>query len=131
VLVGLDCIIAAQADGSHLFDRVRRGLKGDLDATRYGLPFVGDNNFMIDRIDEVMSLPETVVWYARIAPDDLPRKGSCRLTVGIDRVDNSKTTSYLYAPIESGGSEPPDSAWTWTPREPVMTALIKGTCKYE
>ena len=47
VLVGLDCLIGAQADDVDLLDRVRRGLKGELDATRYGLPFVGDNNFLI------------------------------------------------------------------------------------
>ena len=121
VLVGLNCIIGAQADDRNLFDRVRSGLKGELGITRYGFPFVGDNNFMIDRIDDVTSPPETVVWYARMGSDDPPRKGSCRLTVGIDRADNSKTTSYLYAPIESGQSEPPDLAWTWTPREPAVT----------
>jgi CRISPR-associated protein Cas5t len=121
VLVGLDCIIGAQSGDVALFDRVRKGLKGELDVTRYGLPFMGDNNFLIDRIDEVTAPPETVVWYVRMQPDDPPRKGSCRLPVGIDRADNSKTTSFLYAPVESNASEPPDLAWTWTPREPVVT----------
>src|SRR2546425_5352889 len=37
VLIGLDCIIGTQSDDVHLFDRVRRGLKGELDVTRYGL----------------------------------------------------------------------------------------------
>jgi CRISPR-associated protein Cas5t len=105
----------------NLFDRVRRGLKGELDTTRYGLPFAGDNNFLIDRIDEVTAPPETVIWYARLQPDAPPRKGSCRLPVGIDRADNSKTTSFLYAPIENSSSEPPESAWTWIPREPAAT----------
>jgi CRISPR-associated protein Cas5t len=121
VLVGLDCLIGAQTDDVNLLDRVRRGLKGELDATRYGLPFVGDNNFLIDRIDEMAAPPETVIWYARMQPNDPPRKGSCRLPVGIDRADNSKTTSFLYAPIENSSSEPPELAWTWTPREPAAT----------
>ena len=121
MLVGLDCIIGAQSDDVALFDRVRKGLKGELDATRYGLPFMGDNNFLIDRIDEVTAPPEVVVWYVRMQPDDPPRKGSCRLPVGIDRADNSKTTSFLYAPVESSLPEPPDLAWTWAPREPAAT----------
>jgi CRISPR-associated protein Cas5t len=43
------------------------------------------------------------------------------LPVGIDRADNSKTTSFLYAPVEHNSSEPPELAWTWTPREPAAT----------
>jgi CRISPR-associated protein Cas5t len=121
VLVGLDCVIGAQSDDVNLFNRVRRGLKGELDVPRYGLPFAGDNNFLFDRIDEVTTPPETVIWYAHMQPDDQPRKGSCRLPVGIDRADNSKTTSFLYAPIETNSSEPPELAWTWTPREPAAT----------
>ena len=120
VLVGLNCIIGVQSDDSNLCDRVRRGLKGELDVIRYGLPFAGDNNFLFDSIDEVAVPPETTVWYARMQPDDPPRKGSCRLTVGIDRADNSKTTCFLFAPIDSNTAEPPDLAWTWTPRVPAV-----------
>ena len=87
VLVGLNCIIGVQYNDNNLCDRVRRGLKGELDVIRYGLPFAGDNNFLFDSIDEVAVPPETTVWYARMQPDDPPRKGSCRLTVGIDRAD--------------------------------------------
>ena len=45
--------------------------------------------------------------------DDRPVRGSYRLTVGIDRADNSKTTSFLYAPVEEPITEPPLEAWTW------------------
>jgi len=118
VLVGLDCIIGVQSTDTDLFDRVRKGVKGELEIKRYGLPFAGDNNFLIDRIQEVTEPPEETAWYARMQPDDPPRKGSCRLTVGIDRADNSRTTSFLFAPVGASSSEPPDAAWTWTPREP-------------
>jgi CRISPR-associated protein Cas5t len=118
VLVGLDCIIGIQSEDADLFDKARKGLKGELGAVRYGLPFAGDNNFLINRIDEMTNPPETTVWYARMQPDDAPRQGSCRLTVGIDRADNSKTTSFLFAPVKTNSSEPPNLAWTWTPREP-------------
>jgi CRISPR-associated protein Cas5t len=120
VLVGLDCILGVQSTNVDLFERLRKGLKGDLETTRYGLPFAGDNNFLIDRIHEVPTPPEATAWYARMQPEDPPRKGSCRLTVAIDREDNSKTTSFLFAPVEFSSSEPPDLAWTWTPRKPSV-----------
>ncbi|MCX5962056.1 MAG: hypothetical protein NT070_02625 [Cyanobacteria bacterium] len=53
-------------------------------------------------------------------PDDQPMKDSYRLTVGINRADNSKTSGFLYAPIEQPTIEPPTEAWTWTPREPAI-----------
>jgi CRISPR-associated protein Cas5t len=118
VLVGLDCIVGVQSSDADFLDRVRKALKGELKIKRYGLPFAGDNNFLIDRIQEMAAPAEATVWYARMQANDPPRKGSCRLTVGIDRADNSKTTSFLFAPVETASSEPPDLAWTWTPREP-------------
>ena len=122
VLVGLNAILGIRSEDGNLFDRVRKGLKGELDVQRYGLPFAGDNNFLFDRIDELAAPPASTIWYARMQPDDPPARGSCRLTVGIDRADNSKTTSALYAPVVSGSPEPPETAWTWTPREPVRQA---------
>jgi CRISPR-associated protein Cas5t len=114
-LVGYDGIIGVQAEDTNLFERVNKGLRGELEESRYGLPFAGDNNFLFDRIDVVDEPPETTRWYTPIQPDDAPRKGSCRLTVGIDRADNSKTTNYLYAPTVESGKYPPGAAWTWTP----------------
>jgi CRISPR-associated protein Cas5t len=118
LLIGFDAIIGVQSEEDGLFDRVRRGLSGELDEPRYGLPFAGDNNFLFDRIDVVDEPSTPTFWYTRIQPNDPPRKGSCRLTVGINRADNSKTSSFLYAPLEEALSSPPDTAWTWTPHPP-------------
>jgi CRISPR-associated protein Cas5t len=117
LLVGLDMILGVKAS-EELLERVRQGLKGELEQPRYGLPFAGDNNFLFDRIDILDRVPE-VFWYVQMQPDDPPMRGSYRLTVGIDRADNSKTTSFLFAPVETPSSQPPENAWTWTPREPV------------
>jgi CRISPR-associated protein Cas5t len=119
-LVGLDLVLGIQAEPD-LLDRVKKGLQGDLDQPRYGLPFAGDNNFLFDRIDS-LETPLPTLWYVRMQPDDPPMRGSYRLTVGIDRADNSKTTSYLYAPMDIPLTEPPDYAWTWTPRQPTEVA---------
>jgi len=116
LLVGLDMIIGIR-EFEGLFDRIRQGLRGELNDRRYGLPFAGDNNFLFDRIDIVNELPLTH-WYEQMEFDSVPRKRSQRLTVGIDRIDNSKTTSYLFAPISEPSIHPPESAWTWTPKQP-------------
>jgi CRISPR-associated protein Cas5t len=116
LLVSLDMMLGVQAN-SELIERVKLGLRGELKEPRYGLPFAGDNNFLFDRID-VLSEPAVAYWYVQMQPDDQPLRGSYRLTVGINRSDNSKTTSHLYARLESPSSTPPDIAWTWTPREP-------------
>jgi CRISPR-associated protein Cas5t len=116
LLVGLDIIIGIQ-EFEGLFDRIRQGLRGELNAQRYGMPFAGDNNFLFDRIDIIDSQPLTH-WYEKMEVDSAPRKKSQRLTVGIDRLDNSKTTSHLFAPIAEPSIKPPDNAWIWTPKNP-------------
>jgi CRISPR-associated protein Cas5t len=119
VLVGLDMVLAIQAE-PELLERVKQGLRGQLDEPRYGLPFAGDNSFLFDQID-VLDEMLPVVWYVQMQPDDSPVRGSYRLTVGIDRADNSKTSSYLYTPIEVPSIDPPPHAWTWVPKEPALT----------
>lgn len=118
-LVGLDIVLGIQTTDPTLIERVTQGLQGELNQSRYGLPFAGDNNFLFDRID-VLSSPSPTRWYVRLNPGDSPLKESYRLTVGINRADNSKTTSYLYAPMETAVDEPPEPAWTWTPKEPIV-----------
>jgi len=118
LLVGYDGMIGVQSEDGGLLELARKGLRGELDSPRYGLPFAGDNNLLIDRID-FLDEPLPVHWYARIQPDDPPRKRSCRLTVGINRTDNSRTTSLLCAPLAESQRRPPETAWVWTPTEPI------------
>lgn len=119
LLVGLGCMLAVEApEELGLFDLVRRGLRGDLPRS-YGLPFAGDNNFLFDQIEAFAKAPTKSRWYTPIKPGESPRKGSCQLTIGINRTDNSKTTSELFAPSDETSETPPDEAWIWTPKEPV------------
>lgn len=120
-LVGLDFVLGIQTPDPKILERVILGLRGELNQSRYGLPFAGDNNFLFDRID-ILDSPLPAFWYVKMQPDDPPLRGSYRLTVGIDRADNSKTTSHLYAPLKEATNEPPNLAWTWTPKEPAVTA---------
>ncbi|MCS6913775.1 MAG: type I-MYXAN CRISPR-associated protein Cas5/Cmx5/DevS [Myxococcales bacterium] len=115
VLVCLRVLVGAETEDEALLGRIQRGLRGELDEPRYGLPFAGDNNFLFDRID-VLPAPEPAHWYTPVQPGEPPRRGACRLTVGIDRTDNSRTTVALVAPLREAVAEPPPEAWIATPR---------------
>lgn len=114
MLVDYDGVIGVQTSGEDLRELVGKGLRGELEKGRYGLPFAGDNNYLYDNIEIVDEPPAGTTWYARFGPDESPRKGTCRLTIGIDRTDNSRTTTSVFAPTPVLS----DSVWTWTPAEP-------------
>lgn len=119
LLVGFECVLGVRAE-AELLARVERGLRGQLtgtDSARYGLPFAGDNNLLFDRID-FLAEPLPAIWYAPVARDAEPRRGSCRLTVAIDRHDSAATRSPLFAPTSEPTAAPPDDAWVWCPRAP-------------
>ena len=85
------CGAVVALDGNpDLEDRVRRGLRGEFNAGRYGLPFLGDNAFLLDRMEELSAPPEAH-WYERVmeASPDGPRPRTTRLTILIDRADLS------------------------------------------
>jgi CRISPR-associated protein Cas5t len=114
VLVGVRAMIAVDAPEAGEFEtRIIRGLRGELNEGRYGLPFLGDNNFLVDRL-EITGASRRARWYQRVDPGDKqgPRMGVTRLTTRIDRADMSRTRSALYAPIDVPTIEPPDGAWT-------------------
>ncbi len=112
-LSGLRAVVALRADDD-LAHQVVRGIAGDFAERRYGVPFLGDNAFLIDRL-EILSESCPVRWYERVTPDSDsgPRDRTTRLTTLIDRADLSRTASSLFAPQTSvTGNEPPPLAWT-------------------
>ncbi|WP_233579158.1 type I-MYXAN CRISPR-associated protein Cas5/Cmx5/DevS [Tautonia sociabilis] len=111
--------------------RIRRALDRDAPQSRrtYGLPFLGDNAFLIDKI-EICEEPRTALWYCRVRSHVGAVPHSTRLTTWIDRRDMSRTRSDLFAPAEPAGESIPDDAWTAIepPPEPapVRTSKKKG-----
>jgi CRISPR-associated protein Cas5t len=86
-------------DGNPDLERqVREGLSGLAPASgaRYGLPFLGDNAFLIDRIT-LLDRPVQAHWYCRITDEDEAglKPYTTRLTIWIDRQDMSRTRSAL------------------------------------
>ncbi|BAZ33833.1 CRISPR-associated protein DevS (plasmid) [Cylindrospermum sp. NIES-4074] len=120
ILVNLDCMIAIRNPDHVLIDRIQRGLAGEFNGERYGLPFAGDNSFLFNDINIFDKPPEETYWYVQTKSDEQINSGSCRLTVSIDRTESSKTTSLLYAPESQKRTYPPDNAWTWTPKKPEL-----------
>ncbi len=82
-------------------------------SARYGLPFLGDNAFLIDRL-EAREIPPVSHWYCHLHHDDVSGSipHTTRLTIWIDRQDMSKTRSALFAPRQDATAEIPVEAWT-------------------
>src|SRR5262249_40063862 len=78
----------------------------------YGLPFLGDNSFLLDRL-EVRSHIPAAHWYERVteAGGSGPRPHTARLTILIDRAEVARTTSALFAPTGAATHEIPNAAW--------------------
>jgi CRISPR-associated protein Cas5t len=115
-LSGLDAYICLR--GNAEFEKhVKEGLRNGGQWApgghfRYGLPFLGDNSFMIDILKEESS-PGLAHWYSRSIRDvsDMNER-QCRLTVWIDRNDIAQTRAVLYAPLKDAVAEIPELAWT-------------------
>lgn len=109
-LSGIHAYIAVRGD-EELEGRIVRGLAGETDRS-YGLPFIGDNSFLPDRL-EAAEHPEPARWYVRIdeADEEGVREDITRLTVIIDRIKMENTRSALFAPQQVPSAEIPERAW--------------------
>lgn len=96
---------------ANLENQIRNGLSGN-SARTYGLPFLGDNNFLISKLEPVTTLLPAR-WFERVTsePKEGLPKGVTRLTIAIDRQDMSRTRSALFAPLSEPSETIPDNAW--------------------
>lgn len=110
-LSGIDACIAVRGDGG-FESALAEALKSPVSASPvYGIPFLGDNAFLVDRVDLLETSPDAH-WYVRLRPEDEGiLEGVCRLTVWIDRMDSSKTVAPLFYPEGKKSAEIPDGAW--------------------
>jgi CRISPR-associated protein Cas5t len=109
LLCGLQALIVVQAD-EDFEDIIRRGLRGERNGARYGLPFLGDNNFTLDRLDLVEPRPAAWLVLSDAGRGEPPRAGTTRLTTFIDRVATIGTRSTLFCPRAASSIEPPEAA---------------------
>jgi CRISPR-associated protein Cas5t len=112
VIVDLVFLVGVQAE-PWLLDRIVKGLNGELGEERYGFPFAGDNNFLFDSV-ELFESPPMARWYYPLQEGERPNRGACRLTIWIDRQDNSKTQTEVFVPSDFV-LQPPELAWIELP----------------
>lgn len=116
-LADLRAIVALDFPANPEIETAIRGALGEdfpKPSRRYGLPFVGDNAFLIDKL-KVCREPVAAFWYRRLGAEDDdsgPVPFSTRLTIWVDRQDMSRTKSALFAPLGPKSEEIPDAAWT-------------------
>jgi len=111
-LTNFRAVVALEAEPD-ITSAIRASLGGTHSSDRFGLPFLGDNSFMPDRIEPIGAA--RVHWFEEIGPEDTGedlRPGVTRLTQWIDRADMSRTRSALYAPTTEAVITPPEKAWT-------------------
>ena len=90
-------------------ERARKGLRGEI-KREYGLPFLGDSNFLPDRIT-VCEVPPPSYWFVPIREGSgkIPHQNVGRLTITVDRADSSRTRSGLFGPVFEKAT--PEAAW--------------------
>ena len=103
-------------DNPELAERVRDGLRAEHNPSRYGLPFLGDNNFLIDVLREETDR-QPAHWYEMTTENDAEahRPRTTRLTIAIDRQKMSDTTSGLFFPCSEPELAIPERAWVSLP----------------
>ena len=103
-------------DNPELEERVRDGLRGRHNSSRYGLPFLGDNNFLIDVLREEQDR-RPAHWYEKINEEDDHglQLRTTRLTITIDRQNMANTTSALFFPDREQRRDIPENAWVTLP----------------
>lgn len=114
-LIGLNTMIGVRTNLTGFVKKIFMGLSGEIE-NRYGLPFAGDNNYLFDFIEIYEKAIYPATWYYPVSPDEIPETETVRLTVGIDRLDNSNTTAPLFAVTKEKSVHPPPNAWVWTPK---------------
>jgi CRISPR-associated protein Cas5t len=108
ILCDVHAVVVVDAE-AELEEAVHRGLRGGLVTGRYGLPFLGDNNFTPDRLDPLTPIPTR--WYTLAGGrPGRPRPGTTRLTTYIDRASMAGSRSALFAPEDRAEDRPPETA---------------------
>lgn len=125
--------IVALDGPADLEDAVRRGLRGEGPTNRYGVPFLGDNAFLLDRLEEIVRLSDrfpSLRWYERLGAETTKtRQRATRLTILIDRADLSKTESALFAPSGPLLADDPPPAAAWVEIKPPQPEIAQPAAK--
>ena len=108
VLVGVEGYIGL--NHPELEDLVHKGVNTPSALSYWGIPFLGDNNFFVERID-TCEQPEPCLWLCPLANGLTPNnRRLLYLTVWTDYADSTRSKSMLFYQ-EKTDAEPPEAAW--------------------
>lgn len=112
-LMNLSAVVAVAADAD-ICCEIERAVEGTSEKRRYGLPFLGDNSFLIDVLTTDARATGPAWWLSPVTEAESSHHVTdmtTRLTTWIDRADSSKSRSGLFAPLKEPSGSPPESAW--------------------
>ncbi len=113
-LSGFDAYLCCRGDDA-IEDRVRTALRGeDLAGAppRYGIPFLGDNNFILDIAREEVQPAHTARWLRPLSSDEPQEETNrFRLTCSIDRAGTVGTRASLFVWTAFCCPSPPENCW--------------------
>lgn len=124
----LICIREAPELVAQIRQALAQGLEAPLlaEAPRYGIPFLGDNNFMIDVLQEEFAPLSERYWLVksnlRQSLDTIKRPQRYRLPVWIDRAFMPGTQSELFELTEMATTEIPADQHCWIQVGPPILA---------
>lgn len=104
-LVDVELILGVMAEDEFV-DLLRGGIRGEHD-DRYGLPFLGDNNYFLEVLEEIPEPPSSTTWYVP-SPGNEWVHGAVQLSIWAGRgVWEAKSAVFVpnQAPL------PPEKAW--------------------
>ena len=97
-------------DHQELEEQVRHGINNPAELNYWGIPFLGDNNFFIERLREE-PIPNSCEWLCKLDDEKMPRgERLFYLSVWTDYRDNKRSLSRLFY-LGKTESEPPSEAW--------------------
>lgn len=97
-------------DNYELEQSILEGLLGNSPRT-YGLPFLGDNNFLPDKFEAVDVL-QPAIWFVKLNPKSMDINDRLeRLTTMIDRANMANTSSDIFSPTKIPSIDIPEEAW--------------------
>lgn len=108
-LSNVRAVIALETDAD-TEGQILQGLAGAFNDRRYGLPFLGDNAFLLNRL-EVVDDPPKCCWLVEAEQDDTHLKRVSRATVWIDRACSAQTKTLLLKPTTNPNQQPDEMAW--------------------
>ena len=115
------------ADGNDELEKaVQKGL-ATATGRRYGVVFLGDNNFLVDRI-EIARTRKAAHWYELVEQESETgvRPGTTRRIVMIDRTSTIGTRSALFAPTPEKTVGIPEKAWCTLEYRSLDSVETKG-----